>query len=89
MTIKKKVKVIYLVTDAGKKSPLINLYSIPTKCPFCHSFQKPEPISFHFNYNDDAIVQFSCVSDKCKSTFSAFYLKGSKGTEQYHFLSFI
>ncbi|WP_282035198.1 hypothetical protein [Metabacillus indicus] len=88
MTKKNNEKVIYLATNGEENTPLINLYSIPTKCPFCHSFQKPEPISFHFNYND-ALVQFSCVTDKCKSTFSAFYIKGSYGKEQYHFLSFV
>jgi hypothetical protein len=89
MTKKKKEKVIYLVTNAHKKAPLINLYSLPTKCPVCHSFQEPKPTSFQFNKNDDAMVQFSCINDSCKSSFSAFYIKGTYGNEQYHFISFI
>ncbi|WP_255233574.1 hypothetical protein [Bacillus altitudinis] len=82
-------KVIYLVTNADKKAPLIKLYSLPTKCPVCHSFQEPQPISFKYNHNDDARVQFRCVYGKCKSSFSALYLKGSYGAEKFHFISFI
>lgn len=88
MAKKNKEKVIYLVTDAGKKSPLISLYSLPTKCPICHSFQEPKLISYQFNVNNDAMVKFSCVNDNCKSSFSAFYIKGNYVHKQYHFISF-
>jgi hypothetical protein len=82
-------KAIYLLTDAGKKTPLINLYSLPTKCPVCNSFQEPEPISFQNNHNDDVKVKFNCVNERCKSSFSAFYIKGSYENEQYQFISFL
>lgn len=72
MTKKNKDKVIYLVTKADKKAPLIKLYSLPTKCPVCHSFQEPDLIAVQYNDNDDAMIQFRCVDDKCKSSFSAF-----------------
>ncbi|PEF35337.1 hypothetical protein CON84_23495 [Bacillus sp. AFS094228] len=76
MIKKNEEKVIYLVPNAeDKKTPLINLYSLPTKCPLCHSFQEPKPISFHLNDNDDAVVKFNCVNDSCKSSLSVFYIK--------------
>lgn len=89
MTKKNKEKVIYLVTDANKKAPLINLYSLPTKCPVCHSFQEPKPISYQYNHNDDAVVKFSCVSRSCESFFSALYIGGGIVNKQYYFLCFI
>ncbi|HDR4901607.1 TPA: hypothetical protein QCR38_003863 [Bacillus cereus] len=67
-----KDKVIYLVSNADKKFHVIDLYSLPAKCPVCHPFQEPKPISFHFNKNDDAIVQFNCVNASCKSSFLHF-----------------
>ena len=88
MTKKNNEKVIYLVSDAVKKAPLIDLYSLPTKCPVCHSFQEPELRAVQYK-DDDAMVQFSCVKKKCKSSFSAFYFKGYHGKEQYHFLCFV
>lgn len=89
MTKKNKEKVIYLVTYAGKKAPLINLYSLPTKCPVCHLSQEPQSIGVHYKDNDDARVEFRCGDDKCKSSFSALYFKGRYGNEQYHLLCFI
>lgn len=89
MIKKNKEKVIYLVTNADKKAPLISLYSLPTKCPVCHSFKEPQQISFKYNHNDDAMVQFRCLYDKCKSSFSALYLQGSYGAENFHFISFL
>lgn len=89
MTRKNNEKVIYLVADADKKTPLINLYSLPTKCPVCHSFQEPKPISFHYNHNDDAVVKFSCVSKSCMSVFSALYLGEGYINKHYYFLYFI
>ncbi|WP_066047026.1 hypothetical protein [Robertmurraya korlensis] len=89
MTKKNIEKVIYLVTDNDKKSPLINLYSLPTKCPVCHSFQEPKLRAVNFKDDNDAWVQFSCLNNKCKSSFTAFYFKGSHGNEQFHFLCFL
>ena len=67
MAKKNKEEVIYLVTNADKNAPLFNLYSLPTKYPVCHSFQKPKPLSFQYNYNDDAIVNFVVQNGKsCK-----------------------
>jgi hypothetical protein len=89
MTKKNKEKVIYLVADAVKKTPLINLYSLPTKCPVCHSFQEAKPISFQYKHNDDAIVKFRCVSRSCESLFSALYIGGCLVNKQYYFLCYI
>lgn len=89
MTKKINEKVIYLVTDADKKSPLNNLYSLPTKCPVCNSFQEPKPISFQYNHNDDAVVKFSCVSKNCESFFSVLYIGGGFVNKQYYFLCYI
>lgn len=74
-------KVTYLISDTGVNAPQINLHSLPTKCPICHSFQEPQPKAFKYNHNDDAMVQFKCVVDKCNSSYTAFYLKGSYGKE--------
>ncbi|XQY90626.1 hypothetical protein ACNRWW_13945 [Metabacillus sp. HB246100] len=89
MTKKNKEKAIYLVTNADKKAPLISLYSLPTKCLVCHTFQEPEPLSFQYsNDYNDAMVQLRCKNETCKLNFTAFYLKGKYGNEQYHFLCF-
>lgn len=91
MTKKKKENVIYLVNYTSKKAkfPMINLYSLPTKCPVCNTFQEPEPISFQYNHNDDdAKVKFSCRNKSCKSSFSALYLGGGYVNKQYHFICF-
>ncbi|KUP06201.1 hypothetical protein Q75_09750 [Bacillus coahuilensis p1.1.43] len=87
MTKKNKEKGFYLVPPAVKKAPLINLYSLPTKCPVCHSFQEPEQIAVQETDND-AIVKFCCTNKSCKSSFSALYLKGSYGKQEYHFICF-
>ncbi|GIP62693.1 hypothetical protein J32TS6_12480 [Virgibacillus pantothenticus] len=90
MPKKNNEKVIYLVADADKKAPLINLYSLPTKCPVCNSFQEPKPISFQYNHNDDAVVKFSCVSKNCESFFSVLYIGGGGFVnKQYYFLCYI
>jgi len=84
MIKKQKENVTYLVSDAGKNVPLINLYSLPTKCPVCHTFQEPELRAVQYNDYDDAIVKFCCINESCKTSFTALYLKGSYGIEQYH-----
>ena len=78
-------KVIYLMTNT-EKNTMINL---PTKCPVCHLSKEPNLISFIYNENNDMKIKFKCVSNKCSSSFSAFYIKGRDGKKQYHFLSFI
>lgn len=90
MTKKNKEKVIYLFAKGGKKTRMINLYSLPTKCPVCNVYQEPKPIGVNFSEYDDAKVKFSCVNKSCKSSFSALYMKGSYcKEEQYHFISFL
>ena len=68
MIKKNKEKVIYFVHNAYENTPQINLYSLPTKCPVCHIFQEPKPITFQYNVNDDAEVQFSCINKSCYSS---------------------
>ncbi|MFE4133087.1 hypothetical protein [Peribacillus sp. YIM B13482] len=89
MVRKNNEKIIYLVTNADKKAPLISLCSLPAKCPACHLFQEPKPLSFQLNENADVKVLFSCVNERCKSSFSAFYIKSSYVNEQYHFICFL
>lgn len=86
-----KEKVIYLFAKEGKKAPMVNLYSLPTKCPVCNVFQEPKLMGVQFNdYKEDARIQFSCTNKKCKSLFSTLYMKGRYyGNEQYHFISFL
>lgn len=59
---------IRMVFNNDKKAPLINLFSLPTKCSVCHSFQEPKPITFQLNVNDDAIVKFCSPKQRNKLT---------------------